>query len=72
MVGIGKYAGGKFKSLSMTPLNDIKAMSTLLRKADYCLENTYENIKSTTQFDNILDTYIDSINKNPEDIGRIL
>ena len=72
MVGIGKYAGNKFKSLSMTTLNDIKAMSTILRKADYCVENIYENIKSTIQFDDILDTYVDSMNKNTEDIGTII
>ena len=72
MLGTGKYAGNKFKSLSMTPLNDIKAMSTILRKADYCVENIYENIKSTIQFDDVLDTYIDSMNKNPEDIGTII
>ena len=72
MVGIGKYAGNKFKSLSVTPLNDIKAMSTVLRKADYCVGNIYENIKSTIQFDDILDTYVDSMNKNPEDIGTTI
>ena len=70
MVGIGKYSGHRFKNLSMTPLNDIKLMSTTLRKADYCLENSYENVKSKRQFEDIIDAYVESINRNPEEIGK--
>ena len=70
MVGIGKYAGVRFKNLSMTPLNDIKLMSTTLRKADYCLENSYENIKSKRQFEDIIDTYVESVNRSPEEVGN--
>ena len=70
MVGIGKYAGIRFKNLSMTPLNDIKLMSTTLRKADYCLENSYENIKSKRQFEDIIDTYVESVNRSPEEVGN--
>ena len=70
MVGIGKYAGVRFKNLSMTPLNDVKLMSTTLRKADYCLENCYENIKSKRQFEDIIDAYVESINRSPEEIGK--
>ena len=70
MVGIGKYAGVRFKNLSMTPLNDVKLMSTTLRKADYCLENSYENIKSKRQFEDIIDAYVESINRSPEEIGN--
>ena len=70
MVGIGKYAGRGFKNLSVTPLNDIKLMSTTLKNADYCLENSYENVKSKEQFENILDAYVDSMNRNAEEIGK--
>ena len=70
MVGIGKYAGKRYKNLSMTPLNDIKLMSTTLRKADYCLENAYENVKSKRQFEDIIEAYVESINRNPEEIGK--
>ena len=71
MVGIGKYAGIRFKSLSMTPLNDIKLMSTTLRKADYCLENSFENIKSKRQFEDIIGAYVECINRSPEEIGNV-
>ena len=72
MVGIGKYAGIRFKNLSMTPLNDVKLMSTTLRKADYCLENSFENIKSKRQFEDIIDAYVESINRSPEEIGKFV
>ena len=70
MVGIGKYAGNRYKNLSVTPLNDIKLMATTLRKADYCLENAYENVKSNREFGDIIEAYVESINRNPEEIGK--
>ena len=47
-------------------------MSTTLSKADYCLENCYENVKSKRQFVDIIDAYVESINRNPEEIGKII
>ena len=71
MVGIEKYSGTKYKNLSMTPINDLKLMATTLKKADYCLENTYENVNTNIQFEGIISAYVDSINRTTDEIGQV-
>ena len=70
MFGIRNYLGRKFKSLSVTPVNDIKDMTSMLSVGGFGLGNTYENIQSRQHFEDILKTYVDAVNKEPEDIGK--
>jgi methyltransferase-like protein len=68
-MGSRNYQGRAFKSLSVTPINDLKDMTNLLEKSDFGLENTYENIQSVDQFETILSSYVEAINKELDDIG---
>ena len=45
-------------------------MSSLLRSGGYALSNVYETIPSNFFFEEVLQTYIDAINKEQEEIGN--
>ena len=72
MVGIRNYLGREFKSLTVTPVNDVKDMSSALQEGGFGLENTYENVESKEHFEEILRTYGDAVNKEPEEIEMLV
>ena len=53
----------------VTPLNDIKDITTLLDQSGFCLENSFENV-SATKFQCILEDYVECMNKLGENIGK--
>lgn len=67
MVANVKYDGRKFRrSLSVTPINDIKDVSSLLQHqmpSSYSLENSFENIQSARHFHSILSCYSEAVEK---------
>ncbi len=69
-MGGRNYAGKSFKSLSVTPLNDVKDMTSLLQKAGFGLENTFDDLKSSKNLYDILNSYVEAVNKEEEDIGK--
>jgi hypothetical protein len=69
MVGIRNYLGKEYKSLSVTPVNDIKDMTTALAAGGFGLGNTYENIESKQHFEDVVRAYVTAVNKEPEEIG---
>ena len=73
MVANSNYKGKKIhKSLSITPINDIKDISGLMLKTNkYGLENIFEHIPTNVRLENILDCYVDSLNKSSEEIGTV-
>ena len=71
MFSVRNYIGQNFKSLSVNPLNDIKDMTTMLQLGGFGLGNTYENVPSRQHFEDILKSYVEAVNKEPEDIGNL-
>lgn len=57
--------------MSVTPVNDVKDMSTLLRSHGFALGNVYESVKSRQDFEDTLKAYVETVNKDPEDIGML-
>ena len=74
MIANAKYdANNIHKSLSITPINDIKDMLGLLEKSDtYGLENTYEDVESKNDFNDLFESYVESLNKFPEEIELLV
>ena len=72
MVGNRNYLGREFKSLTVTPVNDVKDMTSALQDGGFGLENTYENVASRENFEEILRTYVDAVNKEPEEIEMLV
>ena len=72
LVGNRNYLGKQWASLSANPSNDIKDMESLLRRGGYATDNTYENVSSAENFEEILRSYIDVVNKEAESIDIIL
>ena len=72
MFGVRNYLGKRFQSLSVTPVNDIKDMANMLQSGGFGLSNIYENIENRAQFEDILKTYIDAVNKEPEDVDLLV
>ena len=72
MVGNRNYLGREFKSLTVTPVNDVKDMTSALQDGGFGLENTYENVASKEHFEEILRTYVDAVNKEPEEIEMLV
>ena len=74
MIANAKYDGNNIhKSLSITPINDIKDMLGLLEKSDtYGLENTYEDVESKNDLNDLFESYVESLNKFPEDIELLV
>ena len=70
--GDRNYLGKQWASLSANPSNDIKDMEGLLRRGGYATDNTYENVSSAENFEEILRSYIDVVNKEAESIDIIL
>ena len=56
-----------YKSLSITPINDIKDVSSLLMKHRYGVENVYEDVSSASNYEAILRHYMETMNKWPEE-----
>ena len=71
-MGNRNYLGKQWASLSANPSNDIKDMESLLRRGGYATENTYENVSSAENFEEILRSYIDVVNKEAESIDIVL
>lgn len=69
MVGINAYSGKPFNNLSVTPINDVRAMAHWLKKADYATENIFENIESASKFEDLVKSYINRLNKEDVEIG---
>ena len=74
MIANAKYDGNNIhKSLSITPINDIKDMLGLLEKFDtYGLENTYEDVESKNDLNDLFESYVESLNKFPEEIELLV
>lgn len=80
MVANVKYEGRKFRrSLSITPINDIKDVSSLLqhqRPSSYSFGNSFEDIQSAQHFHSILSSYCDAVKKSndfhPEEVELLL
>ena len=72
LVGNRNYLGKQWASLSANPSNDIKDMESLLRRGGYATDNTYENVSSAENFEEILRSYIEVVNKEAESIDIIL
>ena len=74
MIANAKYDGNNIhKSLSITPINDIKDMLGLLEKSDtYGLENTYEDVESKNDLNDLFESYVESLNKFPEEIELLV
>lgn len=72
MVGIRNYLGREFKSLTVTSVNDVKDMTSALQDGGFGLENTYEDVGSREHFEEILRTYVDAVNKEPEEIEMLV
>ena len=74
MIANAKYdANNIHKSLSITPINDIKDMLGLLEKSDtYGLENTYEDVESKNDLNDLFESYVESLNKFPEEIELLV
>ena len=72
MIANVNYDGKKIhKSLSITPINDIKDMMSLLEKnAEYGLQNTYEDVESNGNLNDIFEGYMESLNRSSEEIGN--
>ena len=71
LFGVKNYLGKDFKSLSVSPLNDIKDMTTLLTVGGFGTCNTYENLQSSQYFEDIVKAYVDTVNKEPEEVGEL-
>ncbi|XP_059087881.1 uncharacterized protein LOC131884201 isoform X2 [Tigriopus californicus] len=72
LFGNRNYLGRDFKSLSVTPLNDIKDMTTMLSVGGFGLSNIYENIPSRQHLEDILKAFVEAINKEPEEIELLV
>ena len=72
LFGVRNYLGKDFKSLSVSPQNDIKDMSTLLTVGGFGVANTYENIQSSQYFEDIVKAYVETVNKEPEDVDLLV
>jgi len=44
----------------------------MLKTGGFALENVYESVRSAPYFEDILKAYVDSVNREPEDIGEYL
>ncbi len=69
MVGIRNYLGRDYKSLSVTPVNDVKDVTSMLLAGGFGMSNVYENVKSKHHFEDLLKAYVAAVNKEPETIG---
>ena len=56
----------------VTPLNDIKDITTLLKSSNYSMENSYENVDSSKKLECILQDYVECMNKAEENLGELL
>ena len=74
MIANVNYDGKKIhKSLSITPINDIKDMLSLLEKTDvYGLQNTYEDVATNENLNDIFESYMESLNKSSEEIELLV
>lgn len=72
LIGNSNYLGNSFRSLSITPINDIKDMTNLLAKSGFSLGNIFESVASATQFEAIISYYVEALNKDPEEIGAFM
>ena len=72
LVANRNYLGKQWTNLSANPTNDIKDLESLLRRGGYGTDNTYENVSSAANFEEILQSYIDVVNKEAESIDIIV
>ncbi len=72
MFGVRNYLGKRFQSLSVTPFNDVKDMANVLQQGGFGVNNLYENVESRAAFEDILKTYVDAVNKEPEDVDLLV
>ena len=72
LVANRNYLGKQWNNLSANPSNDIKDLESLLRRGGYGTDNTYENVSSAANFEEILQSYIDVVNKEGESIDIIV
>ena len=72
LIGNRNYLGKKWTNLSANPLNDIKDIGSILHKGGYGTENTFENVSSATNCEEILQAYIDAVNREEVDVDIIV
>ena len=70
LFGNSNYVEQAFKSLSITPINDLRDMINLLQKSNFATKNNFENVASKDHLNFILKNYVECINKEPEEIGK--
>ena len=72
LVGNRSYLGRHWPTLSANPSNDVKDLDNLFRRGGYTTQNIYENITSASNFEEILSSYIEAVNKEEEVIDIIV
>ena len=72
MIGNRNYLGRHWSTLSANPTNDIKDMEILLRRGGYATLNTYENVASAANFEEILNVYVETVNKEEAELDVIV
>lgn len=69
LFSVRNYLGKDFKSLSVSPANDVKDMGNLLKAGDFGVSNVYENLPSSQHFEDVVRAYVETVNKEAEDVG---
>ena len=72
LVGNRSYLGRHWPTLSANPTNDVKDLDQVLRRGGYVTQNIYENITSASNFEEILSSYVDAVNREEEVIDIIV
>ena len=72
LVGNRSYLGRQWPTLSGNPTNDVKDLEQVFRRGGYATQNIYENITSATNFEEILSSFVDAVNREEEAIDIIV
>ena len=72
LVANRSYLGRRWPALSANPTNDLKDMESLLRRGGYATHNIYENVSSAANFEEILSSFVEAVNKEDETIDIIV
>ena len=72
LVGNRNYLGRHWSTLSANPTNDLKDLEGIFRRGGYATQNIYENVSSSVNFEEILTSYVEAVNKEEEPIDIIV
>ncbi len=70
LFGIRDYTqDGPFRSLSVSPANDVRDLASVLATGGYAANNVYENLPSSRHFQEVVKVFVQEVNREAEEIG---